>query len=257
MQLITIPFSHYNERARWALEHYRLRIEERRYVPMLHFWGVWRVTRGRTGQRDRVSSRYSTPVLVTDDEVIAGSGPILRWAEERHADDASTLYPPRNRVEIERFEADAHDRLGPHTRRIWYWTALQQPAHFQQMIRDNVATRQAALFKVIRPAFFPAVRRSFNIRREGIRRSIAEVRTYLAEVTDALQGKRYLFGDRFTAADLTFAALAAPVLLPVPEYGANVDAIRSTQESEELTQECRETPAGQHALRMFREHRHP
>ena len=31
-------------------------------------------------------------------------------------------------------------------------------------------------------------------------------------------GRPFLLGDRFTAADLTFAALAAPVVLP-PRYG--------------------------------------
>ena len=37
-------------------------------------------------------------------------------------------------------------------------------------------------------------------------------------------GRRYLLGDRFTAADLAFAALAAPVLLPA-RYGSPLPPI--------------------------------
>ena len=43
-------------------------------------------------------------------------------------------------------------------------------------------------------------------------------RTFDAVAARLDDGRRYLCGDAFTAADLAFAALAAPVLVP-PEYG--------------------------------------
>ena len=48
----------------------------------------------------------------------------------------------------------------------------------------------------------------------------AQVRGLFAELGEKLQGgrRRYLVGDTFTAADLTFASMAAIVLLP-EEYG--------------------------------------
>lgn len=47
-----------------------------------------------------------------------------------------------------------------------------------------------------------------------------QVRALFAELGERLQGgrRRYLVGDAFTAADLTFASLAALVLLP-EQYG--------------------------------------
>jgi glutathione S-transferase len=59
-------------------------------------------------------------------------------------------------------------------------------------------------------------------------------------------GRRHLCGDRFTAADLTFACLAAAVVLP-PEYG-----VALPQGLPEL-RVFQEHPAGAYALRLFRE----
>ena len=256
MELITIPFSHYNERARWALEHYGLPFDERRYAPMLHFWGVWRATRGRVGEADRVSTRYSTPVLVAETKTIVGSGPILHWANERGSAESS-LYPTDHRSDIEQFETMVHDRVGPHARRIWYWTACREPAVLRHTIRNNVDSGQAILFTALGPGFVPMLRRALAVRRDVVERSVEKLRSQFAEVGEVLAEKRYLFADRFTAADLTLAALAAPVLQPVPEYGANMAAIPEAAEAKAWFRMFRETPAGRHALRMFREHRRP
>ena len=50
-------------------------------------------------------------------------------------------------------------------------------------------------------------------------RSEADVRETFDDVAERLgDGRPYLCGERFSAADLTFASLAAPMLMP-PEYG--------------------------------------
>jgi glutathione S-transferase len=88
--------------------------------------------------------------------------------------------------------------------------------------------------------------------------SLAEVRSVFDSVAERLgDGRRYLTGDRFTAADLTFAALTAPVLLP-PEYGVPLpqpDELPAAMAG--VVRELREHPAGVHALEMYRRERHP
>jgi glutathione S-transferase len=68
-------------------------------------------------------------------------------------------------------------------------------------------------------------------------------------------GRRHLTGDRFTAADLTFACLAAAVVLP-PEYGV------ALPQPEDLPSPVRDDverfrahPAGVYALRLFENRR--
>jgi hypothetical protein len=76
MRLITIRFSHYNERARWALDRLGVAYEEEPYMPLFHVLAVARATRGRGGSADHHSTRYSTPVLITDSgRVLTASTP--------------------------------------------------------------------------------------------------------------------------------------------------------------------------------------
>jgi len=86
--------------------------------------------------------------------------------------------------------------------------------------------------------------------------------TRLREELDAAAGRLaegpYLCGAHFTAADLTFAALLAPVLCITPEegFGAVLPSLDDLdEEARALVEETRSHPAGQFALRMFAEER--
>jgi glutathione S-transferase len=68
-------------------------------------------------------------------------------------------------------------------------------------------------------------------------------------------GRQFLIGDRFTAADLTFAALAAPMLLP-SRYGSTLpppEAMPAAAGRE--VRRLRSHPAGRFADRLYREER--
>jgi glutathione S-transferase len=68
-------------------------------------------------------------------------------------------------------------------------------------------------------------------------------------------GRPYLLGDSFGAADLTFAALAAAVLVP-PVYGVPLPQPESLPEqTAQLVRRAREHPAGAHAMRVIAEQR--
>src|SRR5262245_37734876 len=107
-RLITIPFSHYCEKARWALDRGGITYREEGHLPMLHWLSSRRAGGGRT-----------VPVLVTGDRVIRDSTDILRWAEDAGA---GGLVPddPAERAEVDRLEDWFDDVLGPHSRRWAY-----------------------------------------------------------------------------------------------------------------------------------------
>ena len=89
-----------------------------------------------------------------------------------------------------------------------------------------------------------------------VERDTPRVRAEFDLVAERLaDGRRYLCGDRFTAADLTFASLAAAVVIP-PEYGTPLpqpDVLPEPVAS--AVRAMREHPAGAFALRLFREER--
>jgi glutathione S-transferase len=68
-------------------------------------------------------------------------------------------------------------------------------------------------------------------------------------------GRRFLLGDRFTAADLAFAALAAPMLLP-PRYGSPLPPPEAMPEGPAReVRRLRAHPAGVFAERLYDEER--
>jgi glutathione S-transferase len=64
-------------------------------------------------------------------------------------------------------------------------------------------------------------------------------------------GRPFLTGERFTAADLTFGALSASVLMP-EEYGSPLPPLASVPSSLATdVRRLREHPAGRFAARLY------
>jgi glutathione S-transferase len=245
--LITIPISHFCEKARWALDRAGVDYEERAHMQVLHWVAVKRArSPGRT-----------VPVLVCGDTVLSESADILAFADTR-ASQARRLYPddPQARADIRALEQGFDARLGPEARRWMYDNIRGERALVKRYAPTGVPAWQRLALPV---AYWPVAKiidRVFDIDAATAARSLAEVRATFDEVAERLSDRRaYLAGDRFSAADLTFAALAAAVLVP-PEYGVPLpqpDELPPAMGA--VVRELREHPAGRFALRMFREER--
>ena len=86
--------------------------------------------------------------------------------------------------------------------------------------------------------------------------ALAHVDRSFDEVAARLgDGRRYLLGDRLSAADLAFAALSAAVLMP-ERYGARLPQPPDLPDETAATvTRLREHPAGQFAMRLIAEER--
>ena len=133
---------------------------------------------------------------------------------------------------------------------------VDHPAAFNAMFENTGPAVERFAFRVAAPVIKGMIRRAFKVSEKAKARSLENIQSVFAQ-TDALLagGKKYLVGDRFTAADLTLAALAAPALGPEGNRAqmpprhllpagmlAQIDALRATR-------------TGQHVLRLFREER--
>ena len=109
---------------------------------------------------------------------------------------------------------------------------------------------------MITPLARRLVRTAYKITPESAQRSLERVRGVFRQVDERLSdGPRFLAGERFTAADLTFAALAAPVLFPVECRAVQpaLEAVPAAMREEVLR--LRDTDAGRFALRIFSQER--
>ena len=147
-------------------------------------------------------------------------------------------------------------QLGISTR---YWLYAQVIDHRQIMkqlwLPPNSGLGKLA-FELTYPYMRQKVRKVYTVTPEGAARSLQKIRRIFDQVGDWLApGQDYLVGDRFTAADLTFAALAAPVLFP-PEYGFKLPPLdQLPKEITSIIQSLRETSAGAYGLRLYKDHR--
>lgn len=250
-RLITLVFSHYNDKARWGLELAGVPFVEQRYMPGFSALAVAMATRGRGGRADRVSSRFSTPVLFTEGgEVLHDSTDILRYADRTAG--------------LGLFEGDGvdelvdhySDRLGPQTRLAVYVRLLPQAAVMRRLAADNVGSGQARLFRAMVPLTKGYLIRGLGLTEPRYHKALERIRGEMAAAAERLETRPYLAGDRFTAADLTFAAMMSPALCIQPEEGFGavlppVDTLDAP--SRALVEELRAHPAGQHALRVYAE----
>ena len=97
--------------------------------------------------------------------------------------------------------------------------------------------------------------RSLKIDAAGAERSRKKIDAAFARLDDLVaDGRRFLVGDRFTVADLTFAALAAPILLP-PSYGGGTGLLPSLGdldgEARARVETWRASPSGRFVLRLY------
>jgi glutathione S-transferase len=245
-RLITIPISHYCEKARWALDRTAIAYREERHVQIVH-----RVASRRAGGGGTV------PVLVTAEGVFTQSADILAYAD-RHTEPAARLYPedPERRAEVVALERDFDAGLGPEGRRWMYFHILGERDLGRAYNCTGVPAWERRAFPLLLGVMSGYIRHLLAIGPEtGTEAAAAVQRTFDAVAARLDDGRRYLCGDAFTAADLAFAALTAPVIVP-PEYGVPLpqpDELPSDMAA--AVRDFRAHPAGAFALRLFREER--
>jgi glutathione S-transferase len=244
--LITIPISHYCEKARWALDWAGIEYEERAHLQVIHWVPV-----------KRAGGKKTAPVLVWGDRVFSDSADIIEEASARAQPDR-TLFPGdiTAAAEVRALQRDFDERLGPEGRRWMYFNLRGRRDIAIAYACTGVPAWQRRGLPLAYPFVSRIIDRYLDITPTSAERSEATVRAIFDSVAERLgDGRPYLCGERFSAADLTFASLAASVLMP-PEYGVTLpqpDELPAPMATK--VRELRAHPAGAHALKMFRTER--
>jgi glutathione S-transferase len=245
--LVTMPFSHFCEKARWSLQAAGVPFREEGHCPLMHRIAV-----------RRVGGRQSVPVLAVEGGPTLDDSPLIVQYADAQAHDDRKLLPSDTAARDEAFalERQLDADFAPHVRRIIYFHVLPRRDLALELFRVDAPPREHAVARIAFPLLRAAMKRFMRIHEPGMRRSQAAVRRTLDVVGQRLRdGRPYLLGDRFGAADIAFAAFAAPMVLP-PEHPKVRIPIESLPAA--LAEEIRaaqQHPAGVFALRLYRERR--
>jgi len=198
-----LKVSHYNEKARWALDYKRIPHLRRAAMPGRHAKIARRLGGGRT-----------FPVLELDGKPIGDSTLIIEALER--CEPEPPLYPTapgerRRALEIEDF---FDEEFGPHLRLLVLHRMLANARLFLGAFTPDLCGSRLAAAR----AMFPLVRRSvvtdFEIDDARVELAWRKCRAACERFAAELQPNGYLVGQGFTVADLSVAAFLSPVVAP-------------------------------------------
>jgi len=248
LRLLTIPLSHYCEKVRWALERIGLDYHEERHIQGFHYARTYWVSRNP-----------GVPVLIDGKHVVVDSTEILKHLD-RYAAPEIRLYPqdPAARRQVEALEDLFDETLGVESRRWFYFHYLPEGRAALRIAGQGVP----GIERAIAPLAYPLMQRYaawlLQVNASTVGAGLARSREIVAQ-TDALlaDGRPYLAGNQFSAADLTLACMMAPFLVP-EEYGIRLPRPADLPAAMQPTvREFRATATGQYVLNLFQTQRTP
>lgn len=242
MRLITIPISHYCEKARWALARLGLQYHEERHLQGFHYSRAFWLSRGPM-----------VPVLVDGERVVSDSSRILEYLD-RYAPAGSGLYPddPLQRAQVKEWETLFDEQLGVDSRRWMYYHFLPHRKAALTLSSQGVPFYEKIFAPLLYPLLAAFLRRRLAIDRAEAAAALDRSRKLYNKI-DALlaDGRKYLVGERFSAADLTLASLSAPFLLPTV-YGVHLPSIDEVPPGmRDVVREFRDTATGRYVLGLY------
>jgi glutathione S-transferase len=239
-----LDISHFNEKARWALDYKRIPHERRSVFPGLQEVRA-RVLRGGTS---------TLPVIDIDGTRIGDSTRIIEELEARWPN--PPLYPSdpderRKALEMEDFfdEHCAHE-----LRRVMFDPLLEHP----ELMAEATGTdrrRGGSVMKAVFPVVNRAVRFRYDVSPESAAKARGLVEAAMERIEMEVRPSGYLVGDAFSVADLTAAAILSPLVRP-PEFPYHqVDPSKDPPELRDWYEPHTERPAWRYVLDMYARHR--
>ncbi len=237
------PFSHYNEKARWALDWKGLAHERIDYLPGPH-----------APQMQRLSGQMQTPVLAIGERVVAGSAAIIAALEELAPEPA--LYPadPAQRARALELERHFDEEVGPRIRRALFSVLLREPAYTCRIFAGRRSAPVRAAYRALFPVTKQVMGRSMAVFDESaVEEAFAATHEALDLVAANVGASGQLVGDRFSVADLTAAANLA--LLVRPDHPDMARPEPEPASVREFLARFAPHPATRWALDQYRRHR--
>jgi glutathione S-transferase len=203
IQLYQFPFSHFCEKARWALDYKSIAYRAVNLLPGFHIRAM-----------RNLAPKTCLPVLHDDGTVVQDSAAIIDYLDARYPIPCLTPCDPQDRREAKEWEQYFDEEIGV-TLRLWfYYHTLPDRRLALGFLLQDAAWHQRPPFLLVYPKLRQAMTQLMNINSESAKQSEERLRAALERLDAALDGRRFLVEDRFSRADLTACALLSRYCLP-------------------------------------------
>jgi glutathione S-transferase len=194
-----LAMSHYNEKARWALDWKRVRHTRRATVPGVH-----------AVVASRLAGSSTFPILQIGDAVFADSTDIIAALDERWP--ARPLIPsdPIERQRALELEERFDTFLARAVRSLVYQHLLGDPALSAKFLSVGGGRGREFAMRLAQPVMAPQMRKLFRVPPVGDQRPLETVIAEVENLGRLTSGRTFLVGNSFSVADLSAAAFLAP-----------------------------------------------
>ena len=244
LELFQFRFSHYNEKVRWALDYKGLAHKRTDLLPGPH-----------VGTIRKLTGQSQTPVLRMNDEYVHDSAWIIERLEMIFKDTAP-LFPADEATRDRAREIARHFDfvVGPAARICAFVGMLDDADYIARMFATGQPWLQRAMYRAGLPLLKGKIRKANGITgRDAIAEAERLVAANMESIAKITFKTGYLAGDAFTIADLTAAALLAPLIDP-PHPDMQKPAPMPAR-LDEITRTWRGHAAGRWVLEMYKRHR--
>jgi len=202
-ELYDFRFSHYSEKARWALDFKGVPYTARHLLPGFHL---------RTARK--LAPRTCVPILKADSAVIQDSTEIINFLDRTFPDRSLTPADPKDAQGALEWEEYLDAEIGVPLRLWFYHHTLPDRARALRFLLEGQSLPARLMFGVAFPRVRTVMAHAMGIDEEAARRAEARLFVALDRLDTALRDREYLVGNRLSRADLTGGALLLPFCRP-------------------------------------------
>ena len=197
--LYQFRFSHYCEKARWALDYKGIVFDTRNLLPGLHI---------RTAKK--LADDSCLPILVDQGSVIQDSTAIIDYLDRTYPQKPLTPSDPKQARRALDWEEFADEKIGVPLRLWFYFHTLSDRRRARDFLLQGSPWYGYVLFPLVFSRVRSAMCASMNIHAVSAEQAKQQFVAALDRLDQVVATQRFLVGDRFSRADLSVCALLAP-----------------------------------------------
>ncbi|HAW20278.1 MAG TPA: hypothetical protein DCX14_08860 [Flavobacteriales bacterium] len=237
-----------SEMARWVLDiHEILRIEES-YPPTLGTRKLQKLS-GTDGTENN-------PVLIQTDSLLYTAESVMAYYDQQVPADRRLFGNENTQPKITEWFRLFQNELNMNVWGYVYSELFRSRAETLKLLKQDADFWERVRLSLALGSVKRALSKQFDINDRPPATFLVEIQKIFTRVDNELSdGRKYLVGDKLSAADIAFAAIAAPIILPEEFGGANLSFKDISEELRQEIFDLRATAAGQYAMRLYIEDR--